>query len=172
MAASPGRPRTISLEQIVQATVDDGLDTFSMPSVARRVGVAHSALYRYVPDRESLLVSAAESILDAATWPATDQTWDPLLRAIAQTVTSVCDEHPGFARAVLASARMPEVWRERLRPYHQALQSQGFSAGDARLVTDLLLHIALVGALTALDPDDRERRRDLVLAGVAESTGL
>jgi len=171
MAASPGRPRTISLEQIVQATVDDGLDTFSMPSVARRVGVAHSALYRYVSDREALLVHAAESILGAAAWPSTDQAWEPLLHAVARSVAAVCEEHDGFARAVLASPRMPAVWDERLRPYRQALASQGFAADDARLVTDLLVQIALVGALADIGPAEQERRSDVVLAGAAGLAG-
>ncbi len=43
MTGKPGRPRTLTVDQIVQATLADGLTTFSMPSVARRVGVARDA---------------------------------------------------------------------------------------------------------------------------------
>ena len=54
MDRKPGRPRALTVDVIAAAALEDGIATFSMPSVARRLGVAHSGLYRYVTDRDDL----------------------------------------------------------------------------------------------------------------------
>ncbi len=70
MNAKPGRPRTLSDDQIIDAVLAEGLGTFSMPSVAARLGVVHSGLYRYFTDREDLVVQVLDRIARSAPWPS------------------------------------------------------------------------------------------------------
>jgi hypothetical protein len=51
-----GRPPGLTLEQITDAALADGIATSTMPSIARRLGVAHSGLYRYVNSNEEIRV--------------------------------------------------------------------------------------------------------------------
>ena len=146
MAGKPGRPRSLTLDQIAQAALDDGLAAFSMPSVARRVGVAHSALYRYVADREELLLAAIDRALATIEWPSPDQEWEVLLREIGEVVWGLCDTVPGFERATLNSPRTSATWLEAFKAYVAALHDHGFTYEDAAITIDFVVRVALYGS--------------------------
>ncbi len=168
MTGKPGRPRTITVDQIVQATLADGLTTFSMPSVARRVGVAHSALYRYVENREGLLIAAIDHALDSAEWPVVDQPWQDLMRRVADVVWSTCEKFVGLDRATIDSSRATATWTRHLETYVAELVRQGFSPDDAATVVGLVVRVALISSHERADePGQRahEARLDIVLAG-------
>ena len=78
MDRKPGRPRALTVDVIAAAALEDGIATFSMPSVARRLGVAHSGLYRYVTDRDDLLVQTLDRAFLGTTWPSGDLPWADL----------------------------------------------------------------------------------------------
>src|ERR1700712_952341 len=95
MERKPGRPRALTVDMIAQAALDDGIATFSMPSVARRLGVAHSGLYRYVTDRDELLMTALDRAVAEVSWPSADLGWQELIQAIGETIWQMCEGHPG-----------------------------------------------------------------------------
>ncbi|MFH9667620.1 TetR/AcrR family transcriptional regulator [Streptomyces globisporus] len=75
--ARPGRPPRLSRERIADAALQGDVATLTMRELATRLGVSHSSLYRWVPDRDGVLdlVSGVmvERVLpadepDAATW--------------------------------------------------------------------------------------------------------
>ncbi len=170
MAGKPGRPRSLTVDQIVRAALDDGLTSFSMPSVARRVGVAHSALYRYVENREALLVTAVDQALGTADWPSPDQPWDAMLRAVEHAVWTVCERTSGLDRASVNHAGAMAAWTRHLEPHTAALVAQGFTTRDADTVVGLVLRIALIGSAERDDTADattRDARLDVVLTGAA-----
>jgi len=170
MTGKPGRPRTLTVDQIVQAALDVGLTHLSMPSVARRVGVAHSALYRYVENREGLLVAAVDHALSSVDWPAADEPWDPLLRRVAGVVRSTCHDVDGLAAATLGSAPAIAAWESRLAPYASALTEQGFDAQDADAVVGMVLRCTLIGSAEPADRADvrmHDAHLSIVLAGAA-----
>lgn len=143
MAGKPGRPRSLTLEQIAQAALDDGLAAFSMPSVSRRVGVAHSALYRYVADRDELLYLALERALGTTKWPDANQPWRDLLVDIGESTWDLCERFPGFDRAAIASTRNSDLWQQHCLLYVQTLHEQGFSREDAAVVVDFVARTAI-----------------------------
>ncbi|MET0952683.1 MAG: TetR/AcrR family transcriptional regulator [Aeromicrobium sp.] len=161
MERKPGRPRALTVELIAQAALDDGISTFSMPSVARRLGVAHSGLYRYVTDRDDLLIQAIDRAADSAQWPDPDQHWEQVLREIGETVWHLCDTYPGIDRALQLVPRPVPGVSALLERYVTSLSEQGFMVEDAAvgvefaftLTLDSSAQMARLAAMQAAYPD-------------------
>lgn len=143
MDRKPGRPRGLTVDVIVQAALDDGISAFSMPSVARRLGVAHSGLYRYVEDREDLLVRALEHVVEDAIWPPADLPWKELLHGVGDTIWQMCEAYPGLDRAALSVPRSPRTVEARVETYIESLLGQGFTQEDAAVAVDFVISLAL-----------------------------
>ena len=143
MDRRPGRPRSLSLELIVDAVLEDGIATFSMPSIAARLGVAHSGLYRYVKDRDELLVKAIEKAALSVDWPEADLPWRDLLGDVARSVWTICERYPGYDVVALS----PPKWSERIigqvTPYISSLHQQGFTIEDATVAVQIAGNLAL-----------------------------
>ncbi|AXT86011.1 TetR/AcrR family transcriptional regulator [Aeromicrobium sp. A1-2] len=180
MDRKPGRPRLLSLDAIVEAVLADGISTFSMPSVAARLGVAHSGLYRYVHDGDDLLVSAIERAALSAHWPEADLPWRDLLREISHTVQNVCERYPGYAVAALSPPRWSTKMVDQIGPYIISLQRQGFTIEDASVAVTLAGNLALTTSLAGVTAAQRStdipresslaqqaRVLDIVLDGLA-----
>ncbi|WP_329156519.1 TetR family transcriptional regulator [Streptomyces anulatus] len=73
----PGRPPRLSRERIAEAALRGDVETLTMRELATRLGVSHSSLYRWVPDRDGVLDLVSEVMVgrvlpegepDAGTW--------------------------------------------------------------------------------------------------------
>lgn len=150
---------------ITEAVLADGIATFSMPSIASRLGVAHSGLYRYVRDRDELLVSSIEQAALSVDWPDADLPWRDLLHEIARTVWSICERYPGYDRAALSPPYWPKRIIEQVAPYISSLHRQGFTIEDASVAVEIAGNLALTTSVTARedDPQTRLARHDRVL---------
>jgi AcrR family transcriptional regulator len=146
MERKPGRPRALTVDMIAQAALDDGIATFSMPSIARRLGVAHSGLYRYVADRDDLLVEALDRAVLGITWPSPDLDWEELLRAIGASVWELCETHPGLDRAALSAPKSPRAIEQYITQYIQSLEDQGFPLEDAAVAVEFVITLALTAS--------------------------
>jgi AcrR family transcriptional regulator len=168
MDRKPGRPRALTVDVIAQAALDDGIATFSMPSVARRLGVAHSGLYRYVEDRDDLLLRALDRAILAATWPEADLPWQELLQGIGQALWQMCDDHPGLDTAALGAPRSPRAVEDRIEKYVEALRGQGFALEDATVAVEFVITLALTASaemrrLSAIEQSHADGPRQPVL---------
>ena len=143
MDRKPGRPRALTVDVIAAAALEDGIATFSMPSVARRLGVAHSGLYRYVTDRDDLLVQALDRAFLATTWPSDDLPWDELLREIGHSVWRACDAHPGLDRASQMAPKPSPAVLTMMDKWVTALQEQHFVPEDAAVAVEFVIALAL-----------------------------
>jgi AcrR family transcriptional regulator len=143
----------LSVDLIAQAALDDGIATFSMPSVAARLGVAHSGLYRYVSDREELVVHALERAVLGAEWPSTDLPWVELLRAYGDTCWRVCETYPGYDSAALSAPYWSDAVVELVAGYADALRAQGFSRADAAIAIDFISTLVLTSSVEAARHD-------------------
>ncbi|MEV7398642.1 helix-turn-helix domain-containing protein [Aeromicrobium sp. NPDC092404] len=143
MDRRPGRPRSLSLDVIVEAVLEEGIATFSMPSVAARLGVAHSGLYRYVTDRDELLMSAIERAALSVDWPDADLPWRDLLREVARSVWAICDRYPGYDLVALSPPKWPQRIVEQVTPYIRSLHDQGFTIEDATVAVQVAGNLAL-----------------------------
>jgi AcrR family transcriptional regulator len=138
----------MSLEQLVSAVLAEGLDTFSMPSVARRLGVAHSGLYRYVESREELLVATLDHLVRETEWPSTSLPWREQLTGLAQTHGALCEQHRGYAASVLTIERVPEASAAIIAEHANALAGQDFQLRDAFGAVQFVTTLALAASLT------------------------
>jgi AcrR family transcriptional regulator len=143
MDRKPGRPRALTDDVIAAAALEDGIATFSMPSVARRLGVAHSGLYRYVTDRDDLLVQAIDRAFVATAWPEADLPWDQLLHEIGRAVWRACDAHPGLDRASQMAPKPPPALLAMMDVWVTALREQHFVPEDAAVAVEFVIALAL-----------------------------
>jgi AcrR family transcriptional regulator len=143
MDRKPGRPRALTVDVIAAAALEDGIATFSMPSVARRLGVAHSGLYRYVTDRDDLLVQTLDRAFLATTWPSGDLPWQDLLRQIGDAVWRACDAHPGLDRASQMAHRPSPAMLTMMDAWVTSMRDQQFTPIDAAVAVEFVISLAL-----------------------------
>jgi len=153
-----GRPRSLSVEALIDAVLDDGIATFSMPTLGKRLGVAHSGLYRYVRDREELLVLALERISDHASWPSPELSWRDQVLGIANTLWVICQERPGYAVAAMSAAVVSPGYVAGAAARVESLRGRGLDAADAIAAVEV---VATLVFSASIDTDRRILRRQL-----------
>lgn len=101
-ARRTGRPARLSRDLVVSAALQGDLSTLTMRELATRLNVSHSALYRWVTDRDELfdLISEVmvERILPAE--PPTADTWRAWLARLAWAMHDEFLAVPGYAMHV------------------------------------------------------------------------
>lgn len=98
----PGRPARLSREQIVAAALEGGVDALTMRELALRLGVSHSALYRWVRDLDEVFDLISETMI-ARIVPADEPTGDTWRDWLARLAWAMHDEFlavPGYAARV------------------------------------------------------------------------
>jgi AcrR family transcriptional regulator len=138
MPLKPGRPRQLTVDKIIDAVLAEGLATFSMPQIAKRLGVAHSGLYRYVESREHLLVLAMDRLAREADWPSTDLSWREEIAAIGETLWDLCQSYPGYDIAAVTARNVSPGFVEHLTPHVASLCRHGFDVVDATAAIDFI----------------------------------
>lgn len=139
----------LSMEQIVDAVLADGLDKFSMPTIAARLGVAHSGLYRYVQDRDDLVVQVMSTIATRATWPDVDLPWREQLEQIGDSIWALCDTYPGYAITAVQAKNVSPGFVERLSPYVDSMHEQGLDVVAATAAIEFVRTIVLMSSIEA-----------------------
>lgn len=81
-----GRPRTISLEQVIEAACEIGLERLDMTTLAGKLGVGVATLYGYVENRDHLLRLVAVRLAGSGTIVDRGQSWEEALREYALDV--------------------------------------------------------------------------------------
>lgn len=116
-AANMAEHKERTYASLLQATqeliAEQGIESVSMAEIAKRAGVARTAIYNYAPDRESLLLASAEAAVTAI---------QPVLGAlVAETSVSAVERLEGLIRLLLANVANKAygalaVWALRQRP--------------------------------------------------------
>jgi len=105
----PKRP-SLSAQRIIEAAAavadDGGLVTVSMRSVAKRLGVEAMSLYYHVVDKESLLDSLADWIVEHIELPEVTDPWRPAMAVRAHSAHDVLSAHP-WAITLIESRPVP-----------------------------------------------------------------
>ncbi len=118
-----GRPARLSRDLIVSAALQGDLGTLTMRELATRLNVSHSALYRWVADRDELfdLISEVmvERILPAE--PPTPETWREWLARLGWAMHDEFLAVPGYALHVARPHRHNPESFGRLR--HQVIEA-------------------------------------------------
>jgi AcrR family transcriptional regulator len=178
LGRKPGPPPTLSRDDVARAALAEGVLTMSMPAVARRLGVSHSTLYRYVHDRDDLALAALDLAVREFDWPPPDLGWRELLGAFADALWRFLEQHPGMAETVQSAPGMPGRVAELAVAYGKRLRAEGLSARDAAVTIDFVAdltiatEIAMRGLARTFDTPRGERSlRELYQESMAALTG-
>jgi len=148
----------MSVETLIDAVLEDGIATFSMPSLGKRLGVAHSGLYRYVRDREELLGLALKRISDHASWPSPELSWRDQILGIGDTLWTICQERPGYAVAAMSAGLVPPAYIAGSTARIESLRGRGLDAADAIAAVEV---VATLVFSASIDTNRRIHRQQL-----------
>lgn len=132
---------------MARAALAEGLPNLSMPTVARRLGVSHSTLYRYVHDRDDLLVAAMDLALREFDWPGTDMGWRDAMVSFADAMWRFLERYPGMAETSLMVPSMPGKALGIADQYVVRLQAEGLSARDAVIAVDFTADLTIAAEI-------------------------
>ncbi|MFC4851967.1 TetR family transcriptional regulator [Actinophytocola glycyrrhizae] len=144
----PGRPPSLTRNDVARAALAEGLANLSMPTVARRLGVSHSTLYRYVHDRDDLLLAALDLALREFDWPGTDHLgWRELMVSFADALWRFLERHPGMAETSLMVPSMPGKALGIADQYVVRLRAEGLNARDAVIAVDYTADLTIAAEI-------------------------
>jgi AcrR family transcriptional regulator len=106
-AGRPGRPARLSRDLIVAAALQGNLASLTMRELAARLGVSHSALYRWVADRDELFDLISEVMVERIlpTSQPSPADWRDWLAGLAWAMHDEFLAVPGYAAHVAAPHR-------------------------------------------------------------------
>jgi DNA-binding transcriptional regulator YhcF (GntR family) len=153
----------VSLARIVEVAIAladaEGVGAVSMRRVATSLGVATMSLYRWVPNKETLLVGMLDELLGAGDWPAVPpQGWRAQLEYVARRQWHTYQEHPWLAHIV--SLTRPQLAPNAMVHTEWALRAvDGFGLDSTtRLYLVLTLFGHVKAAATGLDVEQQAER--------------
>ncbi|PPF69658.1 TetR family transcriptional regulator [Clavibacter michiganensis] len=152
-AGRVGRPARVSRRSIAEAALEVGLSTLTLTSLAHRLGVDHSTLYRHVASRDDIVLLACDTAIARMDWPvvpdagtleaAGDTAWRTYLEQAVERVWDMYDRHPGLATAIHHLRAAPGQVVLRFTGAIRDLTRMGFAEAEAVLVLDTVLDIAV-----------------------------
>jgi AcrR family transcriptional regulator len=171
-ARTAGRPRSLVLEDVLDAAIELGLGGISMTALAARLGVGTATIYTYVASRDELVRLAA---LRQAKRPRLDDLggdWSDLVRGHAGRFFDLWSVEPQLMLQHMQGLIGPDAQFDYLESFLAALVRRGFTvaAGYRLYVTvNAVVHGAVVRAvhLRALKEQGRPYE-DAVRLGLAQ----
>lgn len=104
------RRAPLSRERVVAAAVQladaDGIDTVSMRSLARRLGVEAMSLYNHVGNKDDLLAAMIDVVVSEIALPSASDDWKAEIRKRALSARDAFGRHP-WAPPLLVSNLFP-----------------------------------------------------------------
>lgn len=91
-----GRPASTSLDEIVDVTLELGLEAFTVAAVAERLGIAEGTVYNYVRRREDLYSLAAARVVEQLDVRVDAEDWVGYVDEISRRVLDLAVRHPGL----------------------------------------------------------------------------
>ncbi|MFF1485996.1 TetR/AcrR family transcriptional regulator C-terminal domain-containing protein [Streptomyces sp. NPDC058319] len=153
-----GRPRTALLDRERITTTALGLldaqGEFSVPQIARRLGVQTGSVYHHVDGRDGIVELVRERISEAIdTAPLDARPWDVALAGWARSYRAAFAAHPRAIPLLMTyPVRAPRV----LEQYERAaalLMEEGFATADVMRVITGLENVVLGSALDLAAPE-------------------
>jgi len=150
-----GRPARVSRRLIAEAALEVGLSTLTLTSLAHRLGVDHSTLYRHVASRDDIVLLACDTAIARMEWPdvpdlppaelrdPADASWRAYLAQAVERIWDMYDLYPGLASAIHHLRGAPDQVVRRFTGAIRDLVRMGFAEAEAVLVLDIVMDIAV-----------------------------
>ncbi|WP_157219030.1 TetR/AcrR family transcriptional regulator [Flavisphingomonas formosensis] len=155
----PGRPRLLTVEQVVETALALGLENFSLKRIADTLGVGLATLYQYVGSRDELLQRTVS--LQVERLPiAVDQgqPWWDYVVCYARGLQALLADHPQIASQFVASGFGMEAELRIADRFMRAMAARGFADDQAMRLFRAAGYIT-VGAAVCLRRAEVSRRR-------------
>ncbi|MFJ7418931.1 TetR family transcriptional regulator [Streptomyces uncialis] len=139
----PGRRPLVDRDSVLAAVVEQGFGTVTVSSVAQRLGIRPSTLYRYFANRDEMVAAAVETCFARVPQQADGHGWRARLASGAWGLWGVYAAHPGLAEAVVVQPTSPPALAIRMDRMAVRLLESGFQPIDAVLAVDVIGELAL-----------------------------
>lgn len=133
-----GPKPSFTREDVVDAAVEIGIDTFTLAQVAKRIGVVTSAVYRRFDSRDDLLDACLAKVASAMAVPEPGMSWQDICRLWAGECWRICEDFPGLARVVFSYGPAFVQVGKVAAAYAAALETHGYSVGQSAFALDFL----------------------------------
>lgn len=143
----PGPKPTFNLHDAIDAALEDGIRDFTIGGVAKRLGVAPSAIYRVVSDREGLVGAAISRIFAHYRQCEEDLPWPEQIRFHVEQLWRICEDHEGLAMVLLTTDVYPHV-HEAVAKAVARLVRAGLQVNQALFLVDVVFEMTMVTAVT------------------------
>jgi AcrR family transcriptional regulator len=126
-----GRPRALTLAELLDAAIDLGLSGISMTALAAKLNVATATIYNYVASREDLVRLAAHRQVERLRFDDAGGDWQDLIRGHARRFFDHYFAEPQMIVQHMQGLISPEVNFDYLDALLAALVKRGFSIDAA-----------------------------------------
>lgn len=148
---SVGRPRRLSLGQIMDAALEIGLDDLTMTRLAQHMGVSVTVLYGYVRNKDDLVRAAiARTTLDHDFPADRGQHWSDYMAGYAGALHEMLTRNSQLISAFMQGGLGAETQVEQAEAWLQSLLKQGFPPEDAASLYRAVGQLAIGCALARL----------------------
>lgn len=127
-ASRVGRPPRVTVQEIVAAALEIGLEKVTLKQIADRLGVAQATLYRHVNNRDELLRLAAFQLTLQRQLPnAANAHWSDLAVRYAESLYEAFLNEPTLINQLLKGELGPHAEVDILEQFLGAICPQGFN---------------------------------------------
>jgi AcrR family transcriptional regulator len=144
-----GRPRRLTLRQIVETGAEMGLEDLSVSAVALRLGVGVGTIYTYVENREELVRLVAASLARRPAIEDRGQHWAEIAREQAASIFEMLRGEPALLAHIVAGAIEPDEAFPEMEHFITLLAARGFTPEAAFALYHGGGQIAVGAAVTA-----------------------
>lgn len=135
-----GRPRLLTLEMVLDAANDMGIDNINMKRLASELGVGIATIYRYVTDRDELvrLALARRSSHPFIVTPRMN--WRDVIKGYAESLFSVLSQDSFALNSYMKGGYGVKTEVEFVDTFIGAMVERGFNADEAGRICRLIGH--------------------------------
>lgn len=148
---SVGRPRRLTLDQVLDAALELGLDDLTMAAVANRLGVGVAVLYSYVKNREELLRFAAIRAAHQHGFPEDrGQPWADYVADYARALYELLTANSQSIINFMDGGLGPEAQLDSSEAWATAMTKRGFAPEESLRLLRVVGQLVLGCAATAI----------------------
>lgn len=144
-----GRPRRLTLDRLLDAAIEGGLQDLNMKELATRLDVGIATLYRYVENRDALIRLAAGRQAYRHVPPDTGQPWEEIVHEYAAALFSSTGQNPHLVTGFIDGRWGIAVELEFVDGFLGAMCARGFGEADAMSLYRQMTQVVLGAAVAA-----------------------